>query len=116
MRFDPGEYSGVDVTEPESDWSAFRELHFQVFSDNAADIIFTLKIYDERHNQNYNDRFNQRLIIRPGLNEIRVDLIQVRDAPVDRRLDLANISGVQLFLVNVESPLFLGLSDLLLEK
>jgi hypothetical protein len=116
VRLDPGKYSGVDLIEPEANWSAYHKLRFQVFSDNASSINLVLKIYDEKHNQNYNDRFNQSLIVRPGLNEIVVNLNQVRNAPINRKLDLANISNVQLFLINVESSLFLGLSDLLLEK
>ena len=116
VRFDPDKYSGVDLIEPEGNWSAYHKLRFQVFSDNASSINLVLKIYDEKHNQNYNDRFNQSFIIQPGLNEIVVNLNQVRNAPINRELDLANIANVQLFLIDVESSLFLGLSDLLLEK
>jgi hypothetical protein len=116
VRFDPGKYSSIDVIEPEEDWSVYRKLRFQVLSENASDINLVLKIYDEKHNQNYNDRFNQGFIIQPGLNEITVNLNQVRNAPINRKLDLANISNVQLFLINVESSLFLELGNLLLEK
>lgn len=116
IRFDPEKYPGVEVIEPEKNWSTYHTLQFQVYSNNVVDIILVLKIVDDIHNQDYNDRFNQRFIIRPGLNEIIVNLQQIRDAPVSRELDLTNVSGVQLFLLNVESPLFLGLSDLYLEK
>lgn len=116
IRFDPGKYSGIDIVEPEKNWSTYQKLQFEVHSNNAVDITLVLKVVDKMHNQSYNDRFNQRFIIRPGFNEMTVDLRQIRDAPVARELDLSNISGVQLFLLDVESPLFLGLSDLYLEK
>ena len=116
IRFDSGKYPGIGVVEPEKDWSAYHKLRFQVFSDNATNVKLVLRVYDEKHNKNYNDRFNQRFIIQPGLNEIIVNLTQIRNAPVDRKLDLTSISNVQLFLISVESSLFLGLSDLLLEK
>jgi len=116
IRFDQGKYPGLAIIEPERNWSAYHKLRFQVFSDNTSNTRLVLKIYDEKHNQNYSDRFNQHFIIRPGLNEIIVSLIQIRDAPVGRKLDLTKISGVQLFLTNVTTPLFLELSDFILEK
>ena len=116
VRFDPARYSGISLIEPEGNWSAYHKLRFQVFSDNASNVSLELKIYDGKHNQNHNDRFNKSFTIQPGLNEIIVGLDQVRNAPINRKLDLADISSVQLFLINVESSLFLRLSDLLLEK
>ncbi len=116
IRFDPEKYPGIEIIEPEKNWLAYHTLQFQVYSKNVVDITLVLKVYDETHNQDYDDRFNQRFVIGPGLNEIVVNLLQIRDAPVSRELDLANVSSVQLFLLDVESPLFLGLSDLYLEK
>lgn len=114
LRFDASQYPGVSVIEPEKNWSAYSKLHLSVYSDNTSDIKLVLRVHDHRHTQAYNDRFNKRYVIRPGLNEIEVNLSEVRKAPVGRELDLANIAGVGFFLVNVEKSLFLEVSNIFL--
>lgn len=116
FRFDPGQYPGIEVIELEKDWTAYRKLRFQVHSKNASIITMVLKVYDKKHNQHFDDRFNQRFEIQPGLNQISVDLLEVRDAPVARELNLSEVSTIQLFIPGVDSPVFLGLSNLYLEK
>lgn len=100
LRFDPGKYPGINIIEPEENWSAYDKLRFIVFSANKENIELILRVHDKKHNQNYNDRYNKRFIISPGQNNIAVNLTQIRHAPVDRELELANVAGVQLFMIN----------------
>ncbi len=116
LRFDPGKYPGINIIEPEENWSAYGKLRFIVFSANKENIELILRVHDKKHNQNYNDRYNERFVISPGQNDIAVNLTKIRDAPADRELNLHNIAGVQLFLNNTQHSLFLELSDLFLEK
>ena len=97
LRFYAAQYPGVSIVEPEENWSDFNKLHFDVYSDNASDIEMVLRIHDQLHTQAYSDRFNKVYVIRHGLNEIDVNLSDVRKAPIDRELDLMNISGVEFF-------------------
>ena len=97
LKFDAAQYPGVSIVEPEENWSDFNKLHFDVYSDNASDIEMVLRIHDQLHTQAYSDRFNKVYVIRHGLNEIDVNLSDVRKAPIDRELDLMNISGVEFF-------------------
>lgn len=116
LRFEPGKYPGVSVIEPEKNWLVYNRLRFEVFSDNAEDVILVLRVHDKSHNQNYNDRFNQTVIIRPGLNDVAVNLSELRKAPVDRELDLTEIAGIKLFLIEVKTILFLEVGNVFLEK
>jgi hypothetical protein len=116
LRFEPGKYPGVSIIEPEKNWLVYNRLRFKVFSDNAEDVILVLRVHDKSHNQNYNDRFNQTYIIRPGLNDMEVSLSRLQKAPVDRELDMANIAGIKLFLIDVKTILFLEVGNVFLEK
>jgi hypothetical protein len=115
IRFDQGEFPGVNIIEPEQDWSAYSRLRFSVFSYNKKDVAFLLRVHDKMHNQNYPDRFNQRLTIKPGLNKIVVKLSLIQKGPVNRLLDLSNIAGLTLASVNNEEPLLLDISNIYLE-
>lgn len=115
LRFDAAQYPGVSIVEPEENWSDFNKLHFDVYSDNASDIEMVLRIHDQLHTQAYSDRFNKVYVIRHGLNEIDVNLSDVRKAPIDRELDLMNIAGVEFFLINLETSVFLEVSNMFLE-
>lgn len=114
IRFDVAQYPGVSVIEPEENWSGFNRLHFDVYSDNASDIEMVLRIHDQLHTQAHSDRFNKVYVIRHGLNKIDVNLTDVRKAPIDRELDLMNIAGVEFFLINSKTSVFLEVSNIFL--
>lgn len=115
VRFDTGKYAGVSIIEPESDWLKYRVLRLSVYSANDENIKLSLRIYDKQHNKSYDDRFNQRYIIQPGLNHIVVNVSQIQSAPLSRNMDLTNIANVKLFLSNVSTPLFLDISNIFLD-
>ena len=116
VRFDAGSYPGISIIEPEKNWLPFNTLHFNVFSNNVADIALILRIHDKIHNQDYDDRFNRSFNIRPGLNEIAVKLNEVQNGPAQRKLDLANIAGITLFMVDLESSVFLEVNNIFLNN
>ncbi len=60
--------------------------------------MLTIRVHDAKHNQDFSDRFNIRLQIRPGLNEIEIMLSQVVRGPSDREPDLENVAGIGLFV------------------
>ncbi len=115
IRFDTGIYPGITIIEPVADWSAYRNLRFKVASGAKDDTNLILRIHDKNHDNNYQDRFNQKLVLHPGLNEIVIPLDQIKKGPVSRDLDLANIAGLILFLGKVERPQMLEISNIYLD-
>jgi len=116
IKFDSGKYPGVSMIEPEKDWSDYRELRFKVYSENAQEVSLVLRVHDAQHNQNYKDRFNRKYIIQPGINEIIVELIDIMDAPIGRKLDLSDVAGVQFYLKDNNAPIFLEIGNIFLES
>ncbi len=115
IRFDTGRFPGVSIIEPAPDWSAYRYLRFKVASGSENDTDLILRIHDKSHDQNYQDRFNKKLIIHPGLNDIVIPLAQIEKGPVNRDLDLTNITGLILFLSKVEKSQLLEISNIYLD-
>ena len=97
MQYKMGSFTGIIITEPEPDWRGYRKLYFEVTSASKSNINLTLEVYDKAHNFEFNDRFNVKSLIRPGLNVIQISLDNIQHGPVDRELDLENVSGVALF-------------------
>lgn len=115
VQFNLGKYPGISVIEPEPDWSDYRSLRMKIFSKNKGDFILVLRIHDDKHNQQFLDRFNMRLQIRQGMNEIDVPLKRVELAPRGRKMDLANIAGIILFMREPDEPVRLEMSNIYLE-
>jgi hypothetical protein len=115
IRFAAARFPGVSLIEPVPDWSAYRKLRFKVASGHNENMNLFLRIHDIYHDQHYQDRFNQKLIIHPGLNEIVISLAQIEKGPLNLDLDLTNIAGLILFLSKVEKSQLLEISNIYLE-
>jgi len=115
MRFDKSKYPGIDIIEPVADWSAYKEIGFEVWSNNENDVSLTLRIHDDKHNQEYSDRFNRRFIIKPGMNSISVNLLDVKHSPKNRELNMNSVSGMKVFMVDVKESTFLDMSNIYFE-
>jgi len=115
MRFDKAMFPGIEIKEPMSDWQSYEKLRFDVWSSNQSNIILVLRVHDALHNQNYNDRFNQRFVIRPGFNSLFVSLTDIKHGPVHRELDMTSVSGMKLFMVDVNEGVMLDMSNIYFE-
>ena len=115
IRFDAGRYPGVAIIEPVPDWSAYSNLRFKVVSGHDKNMDLFVRIHDRKHDHNYQDRFNQKLIIHPGLNEVVIPLAQIEKGPLNRDLDLANIAGLIIFMSKVEKSQLLEISNIYLD-
>lgn len=115
FRFDSGRYPGVSIFETVPNWSDYRRLRFKVASDRDNDTVLSLRVHEKNHNNNHQDRFNQKLIIRPGLNEIIIPLAEIEKGPLNRDLDLTNIAGVIIYMSKVEKPQRLEISNIYLD-
>jgi hypothetical protein len=112
----PAQYPGISVIEPSPDWSAFAYFVFTLYSDESRPFSLMLRIHDRLHNQEYSDRFNRALRVRPGENVFRIPLAAIRGAPADRALDLHRIAGVMLFAVGIHTPIAFYLDTMQLDN
>lgn len=115
VQFGRGKYPGISVIEPEPDWSDYHELHVKIFSNDERNIDLILRVHDRQHNQDHDDRFNKKLLIRPGQNEFEIALSQIQRGPAHRQLDLKNIAGLILFASRPQQPVQIEIGNIYLE-
>ncbi|MDT8283265.1 MAG: hypothetical protein RQ982_10735 [Gammaproteobacteria bacterium] len=115
IQFNQAKYPGINIIEPVRNWRPYKKLRFDVLSENKDNVELVLRVHDDKHNQNVNDRFNRKIIIAPGLNEISIDLADIKQGPVDRELDLSRVAGVTLFMIDVREITYLNMNHMFLE-
>lgn len=111
ITFAPADFSTFVMEEPYPDWQGYSELEFLAYSDLQMPVTLVVRIEDERHNNNYNDRFNAAFMINPGINAIHIPLTEIENAPEARRLDMTAIAAFMIFAVSPPKSFSLYFDD-----
>jgi VanZ family protein len=107
-------YSGAALDYFEGDWALFKRLEISLFNPGANSLRITCRIHDVQHadgNEEYEDRFNRSFLLLPGWNHIEIDLNEVKESPVNRRMDMHRIRGVGLFATSLPTPRIIYLDN-----
>lgn len=111
--FLPGKYPDITLQHFMGDWTGYKYISFRLFNPKLKPLDIELKIYDQAHTQNkYSDRFNMVIQLKNGWNEIKIPLIEVKNSPIKRKMDLSKIKSLSLFLNNLTQPVKLYLSPI----
>lgn len=97
VRFDQIKYAGFFISEPYPDFSGHDTLSIELFSSQDSAIALTVRIDDRSHNYKFNDRYNRKFIIRPGMNKILIPCDDIRYAPANRNMDMTAIASIHIF-------------------
>jgi hypothetical protein len=108
----PGEYPGIGTANPIADWSAYRELVFDVAVVGNRPLDCDVIIEDRPSRHAKEDRFERRVRLEPGQQRIVLPLADVVRGPRDRRLDLTRISRFLLVTGDIQEPRTLFLDNL----
>ena len=94
-------YSGAHFQDFPSKWEEYQQLFLILENPQTESIFLTIKITDEQHDlgvHHYDERFNQRLTLRPGVNHFKLELDSIRLGPKNRELNLNQVSRISFFL------------------
>jgi len=97
LTLEAGRYPGITIVDPYPDWSGYKTLVVNIYSDMPWPDGLILRIHDRLHNNIQTDRFNRMLAIDKGMNHFRIPLAAIEAAPAGRRMDLRHIAGLVLF-------------------
>lgn len=100
VNFSSQKYSGIRFHETGTPWSIAETLVLEI--DNPAELSqhIHIRIHDIHHNNTYGDRFNTTYSLSPGKNTVPIPIdavINLGDADNGRKMDLENISEIQVF-------------------
>ncbi|MGD8630919.1 MAG: VanZ family protein [Gammaproteobacteria bacterium] len=107
-------YSGVKLRHFAGDWTAADTLSISIYNPDDAPLQITCRIHDLQHadgDQDYEDRFNKRFLLRRGWNHIAIDLGEVEDSPAGRSMDMSHILGLGIFVMSLSEPRSLYLDN-----
>jgi len=91
-------FPGVEIVEPPPDWSHYRQLNIELFSEQLEPFLMVVRINDEKHNNELLDRFNRKIKVDPGDNKIQISLDQIKTAPKGREMNMHAIKGMIIFM------------------
>ncbi|MCF8036231.1 MAG: VanZ family protein [Desulfobacteraceae bacterium] len=115
-------YSGISMQYMPRNWTGFSSLHLAAYNPEPQPIRITIRIHDAQHEkqpiQQFRDRFNRSFTLSPkSWTPISIDLTDVKTAPPrTRRLNLARIQNLGLFVTRAPEPWTLYIDDLRLES
>jgi len=118
-KYLPGRYSTLSLEHFINDWRGFRFLSFSIYNPQTSPLDYAVTIFDAQHNKTgrrYSDRFNKRIQIQPGWNNIRLSIDKIIQAPKQRTMVANQIKGVYLFTSRLKQPITLYIDSIRLEK
>ena len=117
IRFNakPGVGSAFYIEEPYPDWTPYKYFLFDIYSEYVDSFNLMIRINDRIHNQDSSDRFNRKLTIKPGLNNISIPLDAVQNAPKTRQMDMRNMDLIIIFPKSPAENLVVYLDNIRLE-
>lgn len=119
VQLSTAKYSGVSMHYFPGDWRGYNTLHYSVYNPHPVGLILNCRIHDthhKAHGQAYADRFNQQFTLQQGWNDLVVSLDKVKNAPKGRTMDMEQIEGFGVFVVQQAQPMEMYLDYVYLGK
>lgn len=107
-------YSGASLEFFPRDWRNFSTISFMLFNPWKKILPMACRINDFDHNRNgyhRDDRFGQKITLKPGWNRIEIPLEVVKKAPARRNMNMAEIEAFTVFSYMLDRPLHIYLDD-----
>ncbi len=108
-------YSGIGLKYFPGNWYDYKTLQISLYLPHAKSLWIVCRVHDMQHTQGkqqYNDRFNQRFLLKQGWNNIKINLKDVISAPKNRNMDPRQIRGIGLFVVSLQEPQIIYLDNI----
>jgi VanZ family protein len=118
IQFVRGAAPRLEMRNLVNDWSNYSDLNLNFELESSQDVEMTIRIYDDQHrsgNQPYDDRFNRRFTLQPGVSKLNIPLRDIRNAPSGRTMNLSEIDALIIFSSAHDSNLVVNLYEIKLD-
>ena len=112
-------YSGFTFKDVYPDWQGFNTVEFRLRNYSKKDEKLCIKITDLAHDQGnhaYNNRFNYCPALVYGENVISISLEAISNSPQNRKMNLAEISRVGFFMIDLVDDKTLYIDEITLKR
>jgi hypothetical protein len=107
VTFYPAKYANIIFKRFNKNWRSYNNLYFHIYNPQQDSLFIIVKIKDMEINPPYKNRYNNKFLLKPGMNKLHIPFSQLKTSITERALNLDNIKGVVLFLMNVKEPVTL---------
>ncbi|HSC68762.1 MAG TPA: VanZ family protein [Cellvibrio sp.] len=100
-------YAGLSLLGPYGDWGKYKTITMDFYNPDPQVLDLVIRISDFSHDRGTNDiadRFNRRLVLMQGWNQVRIDLDEVRNAPRGRTMRMDEICNLTIFAMQLSQP------------
>jgi hypothetical protein len=111
----PSEWPGISPRISRRNWSAYRELVFDVYNPGVNDVLLSVRIDDRPDYPEFPDRYTGRFPLAPGKSHIAVPLSSLATPSPARKLNLRNICRLVIFVSHPKEKVVLYLDHLKLQ-
>ena len=92
-----GKYPGISTQYFFRNWQDYETLAFDIFLAENGPLEIVVRINDKEHNNDYYDRYNKTIELKPELNEVAIPLKDVMNSPKKRTMNMNNIARILIF-------------------
>lgn len=116
IQFSPEpQYASFRLARMARDWTPYRSLVLDIYLPGETAAELHIKVHDEAHNDEPEDRFNGTLRLRPGGHRYTINLSDIAAAPQGRPMDMQRVKTLTLFTANLQAPLNIVLDHIRLQ-
>ncbi len=101
--------------EPYPDWTGHTALVLELFHPGERPIEFGVRIDDRKRAVRHIDRFNRLVVLKPGLNRLRIPMEEIVAGPAERELDISSIDRIVVFAIDPVGDYEIYIGPVLLE-
>jgi hypothetical protein len=112
IQLEPGRFAGVVLRMADLDWSGYAALEYDIYVPEELNTPLSMKVVDRHYNGKLEDRYDERLELRPGANQVRIPLAEVVAGPQGPPLDLTRIWWLEFYQLDSTRPTRLLLDNL----
>ncbi len=96
----PGQYPGIRFRDVPRDWSQGKAFKMDIFNPAGEEVVFHVRIDDQKSGWEYADRFDLDVSLKPGMNNISIPTNSMKTNIRPRQLALKHIERLMVFIPN----------------
>lgn len=103
-EFLPARYSTLIFDHFPRNWQGYKQLEMVIYNPADTDVKLDIRIHDLEHFEGvspYSDRFNSKLVFKPGWNTEVISLDTIRQSPRKRPMNMRHIHQLMLYFPNL---------------
>ena len=94
----PSEYPGLTPKITNNNWEPYKAFRFDVYNPGENDVSLHVRIDDRRDYPGYQDRYQGRFVLKPGMNTISIPLDVLVTSGTQRKLNTRMIYRVFVYV------------------